>query len=212
MINLIKSHPWTFGIGCAVLLAAIVGVIVAVVTKGGWKDRGLMTTDDGKPYKWSRENFPLGVWLHPDLPDAYYDAFIASRAFIHGHAKAVLFDQGTELPADFDIERLGEGQVVIAMSDVANPERPDHGNTALTVMPTGEIKRAVVSLPPARNAVAKPITLHELMHVLGYDHDESITSLMAPRLSDRPQQITDLDKQRLTACTDTSFKLAGEDD
>lgn len=207
MINLIKSNPWTFAIGGAVLLAALAGVIIAVVTKGRWEDRGLMKTADGKPYKWSRENFPLGVWLHPGLPDAYYEAFQAARNFIHQHAGAVIFDQGTELPADFDIARLGEGQIVIAMSDVANPDRPDHGNTALTVMPTGEIKRAVVSLPPARNAVAKPITLHELMHTLGYDHDEGESSLMSPRLSARPQQITDLDKARLKSVTDTSFQL-----
>lgn len=206
MLEAFKAAPITWSIAFVVVLLAGIGLIVAIVTKGRWEDRGLMKTKDGKPYKWERDNFPLAVWLHPGLPNAYFEAFKAARRFIIDHSGVEVFDLGTELPEAFQLNRLGEGQVVIAMSDQIDVDNPDKGNTSLTIMATGEIKNAVVTLPPARNAVAKPITLHELMHVLGFAHDEGTRSLLHPQLQARPQEITELDRKRLKSVADTTFK------
>lgn len=209
MLDWFKSHPWMVAIGCAIFLVAIISVIVGILTKGGWKDRGLMTTKSGKPFKWDRDNFPLAVWLHNKLPNVYIEAFKAARLYINRYAGAELFDLGTELPGNFQINRLAEGHTVIAVSDYVNSSNPDHGVTSLTVISTtGEIKKAIVTLPPDRNALAKPIVLHELMHVLGFDHDESVISLLHPQLQKRPQQITDEDLKRLKNVANTTFKKA----
>lgn len=206
MLSWFKAAPWTMGIGCAILLLAIVGVIIGVLTKGRWKDFGLMKTEDGKPFKWDRNNFPLAVWLHAALPSAYVNAFREARTFLNEVAGTELFDLGTPLPANFQVNRLAEGHIVLAMSTHVDSTSPNHGNTSLTVIQhTGEIKKAVVTFPPDRHALAKPITLHEMMHVLGFAHDEGKASLMHPQLQARPQHVTDDDKKRLANVADTDF-------
>lgn len=51
MLDIIKSNPWTFGIGITILILALIGVIVGIVLKGRWLDRGFMQRD-GKTLHW----------------------------------------------------------------------------------------------------------------------------------------------------------------
>jgi len=181
-------------IGGLVFVGAGVGVVIGVLTRGGWADRGLMKTRGGKPLKWALESFPLTIWLHPDLPAVYVRAYNVARMYINKHAGRKLLDFGTLAPSNFQYELLGEGHVAIAMAEDVGSEYPNHGSTVLTTIDkTGRIMSGVVTVPSGREALASPIMLHECFHLLGFDHDEQTSSLMHPRLQARPQEITKKD-------------------
>lgn len=207
MWEFVQSAPWTFGTAGVLLLVSVIAVVVGIVTKGGWLDRGLMTTTGGNKLKWDRRSFPLSIWLHNDIPSVYRNAYVLNRAFINAHAPTIdLFDAGTDAPEGFKFEHLLNGHVGIVMSDAVQTDNPDHGSTTLVIdKQTGQITSALIALPPNRDALASPIMLHELMHALGFDHDEQTGSLMHPRLQLRPQKITKSDLEILGEVTDTEF-------
>lgn len=175
-------------------------------------DYWLRTTGTGKPLKWDRESFPLAVMLAQDLPPAYVCAYREARKLINWQAGAELFGFGTTAGESIhDISDLGDGRVLITVSAVAPMSEPDHGITSCSIdAETGEIRKAVVQLPPDRNAVAKLIVLHDLFHVLGFRDDRSGLTVMHPKLSGRPQKsaMTTEDQRRLRQAFDTSFSRA----
>lgn len=202
MWEFIKAYPWTFAVGGLILVGAIVGVIVGVVTKGRWKDAGFMTTDDGKhPLKWALDQFPLSVWIAPELEAAWVDAFKRLRGHVQEVVGRELFDLGTPIPEGFDTGHMLQGHVaLIKGQEVGSGDF--HASTILKWdTRTGALISAVVKLPwPIAKSYVWPVMLHEVGgHVLGLDHDEHVSSVMHPRIQNRPQGYTDKDKELLRA-------------
>ena len=196
MWTFMKSAPWTFGIGAVIFVVAIVGVIVGVITKGRWIDRGLMKTKDGKPIKWPLEVLPLGVWLAHDLHPDYAALWPPLRDYLNKLVGRDMFDLGTQAPPELDLDRLPSGTGMIAIRD-DNGMEPDKGSTVFKYDVNGALLSAVITIPEARPESAKKILLHELLHALGLDHDESVSSIMNPTLQARPQEMSDADRNLL---------------
>lgn len=191
MWEFIKSAPWTFAIFGVVLLAAIVLVVVGVVTRGRWTDRGFMRTADEKhALRWAVNRFPLTAWFDAELTDEWRYAFTLLRGELKKVTGRDVFDIGTTIPEamGFDVEMLGQGQVAFVVGESASTELKWDTRT-------GAIRSAVVRLPKLDGLSLKvwPIMLHEGCHVLGLDHDEHVSSVMHPQIQNRPQSLTDHD-------------------
>jgi hypothetical protein len=202
MFELIKSHPWTCAIGGLILLGAIVGVIVGIVTKGGWKDRGFMRTDDGKhPLCWLKSSLPIACLVHPDAPLAWRATYHAAALRLNAAVGTMLFDPvAQEPPLNYSLSGpVPAGFILLCTSEPAGELQVDHGHTSLRWgRSDGRIFSCVVTVPtetPQRAAVM----LHELGHVLGLDHDELTSSIMFPTLGSRqdPGELSDEDILRL---------------
>jgi hypothetical protein len=191
-----KQHLWTFVAGGVILLAVVIGLVFGIATRGNWEDRGLMQTAEGKLYWWTAGNLPLVVWFHPDLPDEVLDAYRGAYSFVNANAGKQLFDQGTRMPDGFLAKWMSEGELLIAPADAVEVEssRDTHGLTSLTVIHTGEIKRAVITLPAVDKSKVYHVVLHELLHVLGFEHDEDKRSIMYPKVQLKDQVLTEPDK------------------
>ena len=198
MWEFIKANPWMFIAGSAICIVAIAGVVYGVLAKGGWFDRGLMIRD-GHKLKWDPRCFPLAVWLHPDLPIFWRQAFIQSRCMINTSAVNIIFNHGVEAPTEFSFDRLADGHIGIVPKDAAGFMQQDTATTDLKYdKRNGRIQSVVVSVPvPCDSAKAQIMLDHEILHVLGFDHDEHIGSIMHPQLQYRAQEMTDRDVKLL---------------
>lgn len=190
----------TLIIGAIILVGAIGGVIYAVITKGGWEDRGFMKGPDGKPTKWRKEDLPLTVWVSPALHEAYLKLLgVVSNTFKEVIGREVF----TFIPAGgvkLEVEKLLRGHVAVRDDEGLEP---NHGFARYVIAPDGYMKSCLVQLPEAHAESSDTpdkglkITLHEFCHVLGLEHDESIASIMHPNVQQRPQELTDQDKKLL---------------
>lgn len=188
MWAMIKDHPWTFGIGAMILVAAIVGVVIGIKFKGFWKDRGLMKTKDGKPIHWALDVLPIPLLFHPSLPQTYVESIRAVSKEVDAITGNQIFDLGTYAdPNLINFEKPPRNHVLIRLG-----EDTLTGSTALTWDErSGELRTALIDLPPRRYAVIGKVIKHELGgHSLGFDHDEQTSSIMHPALQNRPQYFT----------------------
>ena len=173
-------------------------------------DYWLRLTATGKPLKWDRDAFPLIVLLDPGLPAIYQEAYRQASQRINWCVGATLFGEGILAPKGTTqaLENLLDGNVYISLAAAAPNPEPDHGMTSSTIdRETGEIKKALIQLPPGRHAVALSMIMHDLFHVLGFRDDSSSLTIMHPKISRRPQKtlITTEDQRRLRKTFDTSF-------
>jgi len=196
MWAMMKANPWTFAIGGVILLAAIVGVIVGVLTKGRWEDRGLMVKD-GHPLSWAKDGIPLPVWYAADIAKGWLDSWVRGADVLNQAAGRPLFLNPVEAPDGLDLAKPVTGAVVLKDD---NGVDPDHGSTELRWdKRDGALLSAVVVLPEAHedNAKRDAVALHEAAHALGLDHDEGKDSIMYPSIQDRPQELSGADKELL---------------
>lgn len=203
MLDFIRSAPWTFAVAAAIFVGAVVGVVYGVTKKGGWKDSGFMLTNDGKhPLQWGLDQLPLTCWVSSDLHFTWLDAFERLRVHVNKVVGRNMLDYGTDIPEGFDMENPGQGNVVF----IPGPEKGVgrfHASTTLQWDErTGKLISAVIRLPfPIESEHVWPVILHEGGgHGLGLAHDEHVSSVMHPRIQNRPQGLTqkDIDLLRST--------------
>jgi len=185
-----------FGIGGVVVVAAIAGVIVGIALKGRWRDNGFMRTAEGQLIHW-RPSESLTIWYRSDLSAEYVRALGAATRLLNGIVGRDLFSEIVPAPKTFRFDMnppAGAGMIAICDD---NGDDPTHGSTELAD-DAGVIQWAKMTLPEnARSDQIPGIVLHELCHALGLDHDESVQSIMYYRLQDRPQELSQADRDLL---------------
>ena len=192
MWEFVKSNPWMFVVGGAILVTAIIGVIIGIKYKGFWADKGLLERD-GHKLKWKPASLPIGVIFHPKLLLAWQATFRgASRRFELSIGRPP-FDDGVLAPKNYNI--MGPPPAGFIFVQVAHEgldsevlETTDKGGAVTQhkyERPTGEIKSATVTLPDDSGSKRMEMMVHELGHVLGLDHDERRESIMYPTLNEQ---------------------------
>lgn len=194
MIEFIKAYPWTFAVGGLILLVAIVGVVVGVVTRGRWVDRGFMERD-GHKLKWLVSDLPLVVIQHPALSLFWAKAYIAAvRRISEATGRHFFMLSLFQIDKSYDWGRSPPaGHVTLRLSD------DEDGHTKHKYeRDTGRILSAEVSVPEDAKYMVS-LMLHELCHALGLDHDESTSSIMYPTLESgrAPGELSEADIKRL---------------
>jgi hypothetical protein len=187
----VKSAPWTFGIGAAILLLSIAGVIIGVVTRGRWKDRGLLV-GNGRPLKWPKESLPLPVWYAPGIAESWLDAWMTAAADLSRAAERPLFMHPIEAIPEMRLESASG----IVLQDDGGLD-PDRGHTELHWDQDGNLIRALITLSEAHADKRGAIMLHEAGHALGLDHDEQRDSIMYPTLQTWPKLLSQADQDLL---------------
>jgi hypothetical protein len=197
MWQFIKSSPWTWAVAGVILILAAIGIIVGVVTKGRWKDRGFMVRD-GNRLCWEVNAFPIGVILHGDLSRSIieiikdvtnkFSVVIKNRnLFLITELMVPKFDWASFPPDGYISIVLGPG---IGSSKGITEHH--------YVRENGRILSAKITIPAIYNKdTLDRIITHEFGHALGLDHDESVMSIMHPLIKNRPQKLTPHDTKLL---------------
>lgn len=201
MWEFIKANPVTFAAAGVLLILAIVGVIVGVVTKGRWLDRGLLKTETGHPAKWMQADLPIPVWYAADISSLWLTAWTRAAGALADATGRELFMVPIEAPTDLELESPVNRALVLKDDQGLDP---GHGVTDLRWdKRDGTIMSATVTLPEAlagngSNAEQRySVALHEAAHALGLDHDERPKSIMFPTLTGRPAKLTKKDRALL---------------
>lgn len=206
MWEFIKSAPITFIIVGIVLLLAVVGVVVGVVLKGRWEDRGLMKRS-GKSLQWNRDILPINVIYHPDLSLQWQATFVgAATRFAQAIGRDVFKPIATPPGYNFNNPPpLGAGLVVIWPKEPAEAMQSVANTVHRYNLTTGEIHAATITVPSVLQT-RMPVMIHELGHALGLDHDEQPNSIMYPTISHRPSQLSSSDTSLLKKIYGTTYK------
>jgi len=193
VIDIIKSHPWTFAVSMLISLVAIAGVIYGVITKGRWKDYGLMVRNGYKLHINPAE-LPILVFMHSNVPNWIAVLFNQVREELNNKVGFVMMGKADViLVQGLDLDKLPKGHLGVVMG-----EDEKHGQTYHRYdKRTGEILSTKITLPPLeplgnRDLLMKVI-MHEVGHVFGLAHDERRDSIMHPSIQHRAQAFTEGD-------------------
>jgi hypothetical protein len=181
MRRLFEAAPITFILVCGGILVALVSVIIAIVIKGGWKDRGFMERDGCQLHM---VNLPWTIYTEPNVPETYIIILEIVVKKLLSNGIGVFGDviHSATLPPNI--------KVLVSIDDGIRAGNTKHQYDKRT----GEILTAFVSLAPnLSSTLAERIISHEIGHVMGLDHDEHVSSIMYPIVQDRPQDFTDKD-------------------
>ena len=192
MIEWFKANPWMWAIGGLMLLVSIVGVIVGILKKGFWKDRGFL--NQGKAY-WKQESLPIPVFFASDIDGIVLDYFYQVREEINNLAGRLVLSKASEWLAQ--VPKRADGFIFFHTEMTWPGEYVSCGKALVrTDKKTGVIVGVDIFIRGAFVYDFK-IIKHELGHALGLDHDEHPSSVMYPTLEKRPQDFSDNDKQLL---------------
>lgn len=175
------AENWVMtAIGATILLLAIAGVVYGVLTGGGWIDRGLMLRD-GVRLRWPPHRIPLIVRVE-DVPDEV-------RGAVEGAISEIVSAVGREIMRSYDPSPILSLAVAPDVSVFVGGV--DAGGTAdLTILENRIVAVEITISNTLELALLPRAVLHELLHALGLDHDESRSSVMHPELSTRPSRLT----------------------
>lgn len=193
--EMVKSHKWMFIVGGVVVLLAISGVIYGVITKAG--DEGLMVRN-GHELKWDRADFPVGCFYQSGYPADYANSYETARQRLNKAAGKTILGICTRWQLKKEIKEAPSGSILLRIRPVE--ERPDgyerHGATTehRYNKENGRILAATVSVDDGLSGqLLYEVTLHELGHVLGLDHDRNKSSFMYPIALDRSGDLSKKD-------------------
>lgn len=197
----IRSAPWTFGIGAVIFLAAVAGVVYAVIARPG--DLTFLEVD-GRQLRWDRTDLPLTCFHARNLPAEHLAAWEAARAEVRSGVGGDLVskclpweladlprrgpDGGVLLRLRTDEDKCGEAEVCV--------DAGERGGTTVhwRNLETGRLRAAAVLLDvDLRGDELRRAVLHELGHVLGLAHDRERSSIMFPTLTDRAADLSGRD-------------------
>lgn len=196
----IKAAPWTWGIGITAFVIAVVGVIVAIVKKGFWKDHGMMKSEKtGKPLRWETGRLPIGVMYAVDVDLRWLTLWRQAVAYFQmAVSRRTLFMRLVEGPHVNADAWLPVGYLLIRQDVAQRNPTTEHRYD----LETGIIGKARLTLPPwddVHSALRMPALMHEVGHILGLAHDEHPESIMYYQLPlDRvPGKLSSADKALL---------------
>lgn len=176
----IKSNKITFSVVVGLVILGGVGVGVGVLSKkgcvSGLADNGLINLK-GYDIKWEKQDLPIPVVVLGKLSPSAFKAANEAVMYINSVAGHPVF----LLPSSNYGKHEGDATVLLTPYE---GEKQDKGITKHAVKPnSGRIVSALVNLPDTGNQqVNYRVAVHELMHVLGFAHDEIETSIMFPKL------------------------------
>ncbi len=192
--NFVKTYPWMFGIGGAILLVATVSLIYAYIVRPG--DLGFMVRD-GYGLKWEREEVPLPCFHSNDFPVEYLEAFERVRKRLCDSLGFEILLSCVPWSLQEALEEVPAGIVYLRVKDVSESDITAQ-TRHLYDKRSGRILSAEVifslELDPKYLDV---VVLHEFGHVLGLDHDRERESVMYPVIVDRSADLSSRDVKRL---------------
>jgi len=191
-----KLNPVTFIAAGFLFTLAIAGVVVGVLLRGRWRDKGFMETPKGRLIRWSSD-IDLIIWYREDLSPVYVAALMNVCGYLNKVIGRPLFMDVAMGPTNSNFEGPppSDSGIIAVVDD--NGMDPDHGETTIGADKDGWLLRAQIKLPEVHEAKAYAIVLHEMCHALGLDHDEGKDSIMHPQLQSRPQELSKADQTRL---------------
>jgi hypothetical protein len=214
MWEFFKSVPWTSAIVAVILLAAVTGLIIALVLhlkKKKVKGELMRTPDGGFPLKWPANRLPIGVIFQDALGEGWGSLVDGTCRYLAEVLGVRIFLEGREMGEGYDLIRWPPvGHIFIRM--VGKDQLESVQNTIFNGgsvtqhkydKETGNIRSAVVTLPIMTSEslwIYKAMILHEFGHVLGLKHDgHDQSSIMYPNLKAQygPGTLSDKDIQVL---------------
>lgn len=184
MLDFLATHPWLPG---WLLLLGAVFTVLWLLRRGDMKRQHLLTNGKGQVIRWPHYALPLTVLVVEQVPEHYLASLTAVSRFINQRCRMALF----KLPARVDaaLAQLKAGTVAVSLGAVAATHHQVDRN--------GFISAALLTLPPGEPATSDqlyPIILHELLHVLGLEHNGSAPN---PALVPATRMLTDMDTRLL---------------
>lgn len=192
--NFVKAYPWTFGVGGAILLTALVGVIYAAIVRPG--DLGFMVRD-GHELKWNRGDIPVPCFYAKDFPEEYLVAFERGRKRACDLLGFQIVSSCVPWSLNEALEEVPAGIVYLGFKNTF--ESVSVAQTRhLYDKRSGRILSAeVIFADEIDLTYLYVVALHELGHVIGLDHDRERYSVMYPVVVDRSTYFTSKDVDRL---------------
>jgi len=178
----------TIVIGSVIAAAALIGVIVGVVTKGGWSDNGF-----SKPQWYLPHLIVLDVMFDTTLEPAWVNAVRSAITRLNDACGREVLSIVAPIPGyDWGMMPRGGIVTIVKGSADANPCTEHRYEDDGVPRPVG----SRVTLPQKFVGNRHAVALHEMGHVLRLKHDENPGSIMYYKLT-ATGKLTAADENRL---------------